>query len=83
MTREEMIDMLVSGECTVTFTKVDGTQRVMPCTLNARLIPPEPVSESTESKKERKVNEEVIPVFCTDKQAWRSFRVDSVISIER
>ena len=63
MTREEMIDMLVAGECTVTFTKIDNSIRVMPCTLNARLIPPEPVSESTESKKERKVNEEVIPVF--------------------
>ena len=82
MTREEMIEMLVSKECIVTFTKVDGTARVMPCTLNASLIPTEPVKESAEPKKEpRKINESVIPVFCTDKREWRSFRVDSVISI--
>lgn len=82
MSREEMIAMLVEGECMVTFTKVDGETRIMPCTLNARLIPTKE-SAVTETKEPRKVNESVIPVYCTDKQAWRSFRVDSVISITK
>ena len=83
MTREEMIRMLTAGQCTVTFTKVDKSIRVMPCTLNPNLIPLAPITESTteEPKKERKENINVIPVFCTDIGAWRSFRVDSVISI--
>jgi hypothetical protein len=34
-----------------------------------------------ESKKERKVNEDVMPVFDTEAGHWKSFRWDSVKSI--
>lgn len=66
------------GVVTVTFTKVNGEKRVMPCTLAPWLIPPAPVKESSTPKKE---NLDVLRVFCTDKQEWRSFRIDSVSSI--
>ena len=83
--RELYKQCLQKGVVEVEFTKVNGEHRVMPCTLNEQLIPPAPVKvlkEGEVPKPPRKENPEVIRVFCTDKQEWRSFRIDSVISIK-
>lgn len=69
---------LAFGPVTLTFTKKDGTERVMNCTTNSTLIPNEPISESTEPKKEKKPNEEVMSVFDLEANGWRSFRWDSI-----
>jgi hypothetical protein len=69
----------------VTFTKVDGTVRTMPCTLNEALLPVvEQVTPSADAlpPKTKKFNAAVMSAFCTDKQEWRSFRVENVISIK-
>ena len=34
----------------ITFTKVDGTERTMPCTLRADALPPQPVAENKKPK---------------------------------
>ena len=84
--REVITAILHEGEATVEFTKVDGTLRKMPCTLNPDLFPPTPMAdlmEAPEPKKERKENPGVIRAFCTDKQEWRSFRIENVITITR
>lgn len=60
----------------VTFTKVDGSVRVMPCTLSPDLVPKVKV---TEGKRTKAPNPNTMSVFCTDKAEWRSFRVDNVI----
>jgi len=65
-------ELLINNECELTFTKVDGTKRTMPCTLDAKRLP---VVVVKESKKEKKPNDQVMSVFCTDKQEWRSFRI--------
>jgi hypothetical protein len=39
------------------------------------------IIESTEPKKERKVNEEVMPVYDLESKAWKSFRWDSIKSV--
>ncbi len=65
------------GPTTVIFTKKDGTERVMNCTTNPELVPAEPIVEGVE-KKEKKVNEEVMPVYDLDAKGWRSFRWDSI-----
>ena len=54
-------------EFTVIFTKKDGTQRKMRCMMEA------PTGEIK--------NPDVVPVQDLDKGAWRSFRLDSVLSI--
>lgn len=69
---------LAYGPTTVVFTKKDGTERVMNCTTNPELVPAVEIVESTESKKERKSNEEVMPVYDLEAKAWKSFRWDSV-----
>jgi len=65
-------ELLINNECQVIFTKVDGTKRVMPCTLDPKRLP---TAKVTESKKEKTVNDQVMSVFCTDKNEWRSFRI--------
>lgn len=78
---------LAFGPTTVTFTKKDGTERVMLCTTNSKIIPQEPVHETgTDNpidfpKKERKVNEEVCPVYDLEAGHWKSFRWDSIKSV--
>ena len=62
----------------VTFTKVDGSKRVMRCTSNPANIPAEmqPVGNT-----DRYLNPDVARVFDLDINEWRSFRLNSVISI--
>jgi hypothetical protein len=64
--------------CQVTFTKTDGSTRVMNCTLNSAMIPVAEVKESTGKTKAE--NPEVQPVYDVEAQGWRSFRWDSVQS---
>lgn len=78
LSKDAIRDMLKNGIATVTFTKTDGSTRVMKCTLQPELLP---VRTLTESKKTRKQNPDVMPVFDVEQDAWRSFRIDSVTSI--
>lgn len=73
-------DMLRSGVCEVTFTKVNGDLRTMPCTLKPDMLPPQVIVEG-EEKRERKVSDTSLAVFVTDIAEWRSFRLDSIHSI--
>lgn len=66
------------GRVTVTFTKKDGTERVMFCTTKHDLVP---YVEPSESKTERKTNDEACAVYDLEAKGWRSFRWDSVNSI--
>lgn len=80
MNRHEIVSKLSQGIHLVTFTKVDGTERTMPCTLDPTLLP---VVEITEEKKvPRKLNAETLRVFVTDIQEWRSFRIENLKNIE-
>jgi hypothetical protein len=84
--REILKEQLASGIAEVTFTKVDGTLRTMPCTLDATLLPLAPVHVSNTDNpvdfpKVKKVNPAVMGVYVTDKGEWRSFRVENVISV--
>lgn len=64
----------------ITFTKVDGTERTMPCTLRSEAIPAQPV---VENKKPKVHKPETLSVWVLDKNEWRSFRVMNVISITK
>ena len=72
---------LAYGPVTVTFTKKDGTERVMECTTNSELVPASPIVEGAEPKSEKKPNEEVMPVYDLEAKGWRSFRWDSIKQI--
>jgi len=79
MTREELLELLHNNDCEVTFTKVDGTERVMPCTLREAALPPRAVNET---KLTKATNDNLISVFCLDRKEWRSFRVANVTDVK-
>jgi hypothetical protein len=72
------------GPVTVTFTKKDGTERIMNCTTSSDLVPQVPVltEEVAVPKKEKKKNEDVMSVYDLEVKEWRSFRWDSIKRIE-
>ena len=82
MNREILIEALSKHECTVTFTKVNGETRVMPCTLKEDVIPKPPADVASKSTVKRHENQNVVSVWCTDKKEWRSFRVDNVVDLQ-
>ena len=85
--RNVLAAMLHNNICEVTFTKVNGDIRVMPCTLKEDVIPPAPVHETNTDnpidfpKEAKKQNPNTMSVWCLDKKEWRSFRVANVTSI--
>jgi len=85
--REWVRGLLQNSEVTVTFTKADGTDRDMLCTLDHSRIPvsvAKTISTTApvdgivrESKKPRKEPDpHSIRVFDLEKQEWRSFRFE-------
>ena len=69
---------LKMGRVTISFTKRDGTERVMNCTLQENVIVP----HDKKTDREKKVNDDVLSVWDLDKKEWRSFRFDSVKSVQ-
>ena len=69
---------LAFGPVTVTFIKKDGTERIMECTTSPSLVPAVEIKESSEPRKEKKKNDDVMPVYDLESKAWKSFRWDSV-----
>lgn len=67
-------DEIVTDLC-VTFTKKDGTDREMRCTLAEGRIPTEKQPKETQVAS---TGGSALRVFDTDKQEWRSFRWDSI-----
>ena len=116
LTREDVVEMLYNDVATVTFTKKDGSERVMECTLLQHVLDerapkivkkddPEEVKEQyTKDFKEwfkpiadpneveiapvvdnvpqvREPSPHTIAVYDIPADGWRSFRLDSIISI--
>ena len=65
---------LREGVVRIAFTKVNGDERVMNCTLHSDHLPPQTdIVEHT-----TKQNANVLAVWDIDSKGWRSFRIDSV-----
>lgn len=73
-------DLLKRHICAITFTKVNGETRVMNCTLRTDKLPPEPPKD--DDGKPKRDFATTVPVYDLDKNAWRSFRVDSLKDIQ-
>ena len=89
--RDWVRSLLQKQPVTVTFTKADGTDRDMQCTLNWDLIPTDkhpkgpdnsPVDGIVRESKQRKEPDlHTLRVFDVEKQEWRSFRFDRLKKI--
>jgi hypothetical protein len=71
-------DKLKLMDAKVTFTKKDGTERVMKCTLREDVIVP--YEKKTDKNKVQ--NEDTLAVWDLDKKEWRSFRYDSIKEVQ-
>jgi len=80
--RNEMLTLLRENTCQVLFTKVNGEERNMTCTLMHKLIPVEQLPKGTALTEERKENENTIRVFDVNASGWRSFRIDNIKSFK-
>lgn len=76
MTREDMVEALRAGYCTVTFNKVNGEERVMDCTLKEDYIPEAERPKTDDDGVQRTID--VIRVYDVRAAGWRSFRVENV-----
>lgn len=69
-----LLDENLSEVC-ITFTKKDGTERILKCTLIESRIPE---NKRPKSSSNSVSSDEAIRVFDVENQDWRSFRWDSV-----
>ena len=76
---KEWVKSVLKGSIvTLTFTKKDGTERVMKATLKEEFLPAD--TEGWISKN-RKHNEDALAVWDTESQGWRAFRWDSLKNV--
>ena len=73
--RKWLAGMLEQSVVEVTFTKKDGTERVMNCTLLEDYLP-----ETTGAG--RSSGSDALAVFDVDADGWRSFRWDSIKAVK-
>jgi len=76
--REWVKSILKRETVKLTFTKKDGTIRVMKASLREEDIP----SFEKKTERVRAVNDEVLSVVDLENKEWRSFRFDSLKKIE-
>ncbi len=77
--RDTVIEDLRKNVAEVTFTKVNGSNRVMRCTLDPQHLPPQYITEDIDKEKTfHKEKPDVITAWDMENKGWRSFRIDSV-----
>ena len=75
MTRKEIKELLRDRVAEIMFTKKDGTERIMNCTLASEFIPEDMTPKGLSVKARSK---DVLAVFDTDNNGWRSFLLENV-----
>ena len=81
--RKYLQAVLKDDTVVVTFTKKNGDERVMTCTLQESLLPPLVKADVDDvPKNKRKENLEVLSVYDVNAKGWRSFRLDSIKSVK-
>lgn len=70
--------------CLINFTKSDGTERQMYCTLRSDCLPPRTIEQAAESYKRQKEQRPRpltnISVWDLEKDGWRSFDMNNLTS---
>ena len=81
-TRDELMETLRKEVVVVTFKKLNGDERTMPCTLIESFLPPAKKDDAITQKKVREVSDKVCAVWAVESKGFRSFRYDRVTNIE-
>jgi len=75
--REILVEGLKRNMMKVVFTKANGEERTMLCTLHESILPEQPISGI-----KKKENKDVLSVWDIDANGWRSFRMDSIKDVK-
>lgn len=75
--KEQIQSTLRQGECEIVFTKKDGSERQMVCTLHPDYLP---VRDETAPAGKNNENEHTVTVWDIEAGGWRMFRIDSLVS---
>ena len=81
-TRDDLMEMLRKEVMEVTFLKLNGDERKMPCTLITSFLPPAKKDDPMTQKKVREVSDKVCAVWAVEAKGFRSFRYDRVTKTE-
>lgn len=76
--RDDILRDLRKRVIEVHFTKVNGENRILHCSLMPELLPETYINEANEEKTFHTENPNVIAAWDLQNRGWRSFRVDSV-----
>jgi hypothetical protein len=80
-TKSNVVHMLQNNVVTVRFEKVDGTERVMKCTLLPEYVPNTGSGGSNSVLLQEDASPNNISVWDVEANSWRSFRVNSLKSV--
>lgn len=78
MYSDNIMTVLKSADAEITFTKKDGTTRVMKCTLREDAITP----YEKKTDRVKAVNENVLSVWDLEANSWRSINKDTITSVK-
>lgn len=81
MDYNQILDLVKNNVVEVTFTKLNGDERVMTCTLVESYLPPVTKTEDSSQKKAKTPNTEALSVWDVNANGWRSFRLDRVTNL--
>lgn len=80
---EQLLEDLKTGPVLIKFKKIDGTIRSLRCTLNFALIPRRDYPKTKNQPEELSWKQiTTFRVYDIEARGWRSFKIDSVLSIE-
>ena len=81
-TRDQLLEMLRNNIVAVTFDKLNGDERTMPCTLQEQYLPKADKTDPLSQKKVREISDKVIAAWAIESDGFRSFRYDRVKRVE-
>ena len=73
---------LAENTATVTFTKKDGTTRVMRCTRDSNVIPAEKLAKEDPAKPAKTPTGDAVQAFDLDIGEWRAFNTGNITRID-
>ena len=77
VTHDWLIGVFKTNKVQVIFTKSDGTERTMNCTLREDITVP----YEKKTDKVKVLNLDIVPCWDIDKGEWRSFKISSLIYV--
>lgn len=75
--RKWLTSALRDGPLEVVFTKSDGTERTMYCSLQEGVVVP----HEKKTERVKQTNDDTLAVWDLEKKAWRSFKLASVLRV--